>query len=145
GGRSGCAVRGPRVPWRQHVGFLSLDAAVARAGAAPLELRDVRVATTGRPVVRPVRSQCMSSCQGPVLAAGRGAGLLANRNFTLLWAGDALSEVGSQATSVTMPLLVLALTGSPAKAGLVGLARSLAYPLTPLPAGGPVDLLDRRG
>lgn len=86
----------------------------------------------------------MPSSQGPARTAGRGAGLLANRNFTLLWMGDALSEVGSQATSVAMPLLVLALTGSPAKAGLVGLARSLAYPLTPLPAGVLVDRWDRR-
>jgi MFS family permease len=86
----------------------------------------------------------VSSSRGPVRAAGRGAGRLANRNFTLLWVGDALSEVGSQATSVAMPLLVLALTGSPAKAGLVGLARSLAYPLTPLPAGVLVDRWDRR-
>jgi MFS family permease len=45
---------------------------------------------------------------------------------------------------VAMPLLALALTGSPAKAGLVGLARSLAYPLTALPAGVLVDRLDRR-
>jgi MFS family permease len=43
-----------------------------------------------------------------------------------------------------MPLLVLALTGSPAKAGILGLARSLAYPLTPLPAGVLVDRWDRR-
>jgi MFS family permease len=34
-------------------------------------------------------------------------GLLANRNFTLLWTGDVLSGLGSQATSVAMPLLVL--------------------------------------
>jgi MFS family permease len=52
--------------------------------------------------------------------------------------------VGSQATSVAMPLLVLALTGSPAKAGLVGFARALAYPLTPLPAGVLVDRWDWR-
>ncbi len=77
-------------------------------------------------------------------ATGRGRGLLINRHFTLLWMGDALSEVGSQATSVALPLLVLALTGSPAKAGLVGLARSLAYPLAPLPAGVVVDRWDRR-
>jgi MFS family permease len=77
-------------------------------------------------------------------AIARGTGLLINRRFTLLWMGDALSEVGSQATSVAMPLLVLALTGSPAKAGLVGLARSLAYPLAPLPAGVLVDRWDRR-
>jgi Transmembrane secretion effector len=71
--------------------------------------------------------------------------LLANRNFTLLWMGDVVSEFGSQATTVAMPLLVLSLTGSPAKAGIVGFARSLAYPLTPLPAGLLADRVDRRG
>ena len=86
----------------------------------------------------------MSSSDGPAPAAAGRAGVLANRSFTLLWVGDSLSEVGSQATSVAMPLLVLALTGSAGKAGLVGLARSLAYPLTPLPAGVLVDRWDRR-
>lgn len=76
--------------------------------------------------------------------SGRGLRLLATRNFTLLWTGDVLSELGSQATTVAMPLLVLALTGSPAKAGIVGLARSVAYPLAPLPAGVLVDRFDRR-
>jgi len=70
--------------------------------------------------------------------------LLANRNFTLLWVGDVVSGFGSQATTVAMPLLVLSLTGSPAKAGIVGFARSLAYALTPLPAGVLVDRFDRR-
>jgi MFS family permease len=70
--------------------------------------------------------------------------LLANRNFALLWIGDVLSEFGSQATAVAMPLLVLSLTGSPAKAGLVAFARSIAYPLSPLPAGVLADRFDRR-
>ncbi len=70
--------------------------------------------------------------------------LLANRNFALLWVGDVLSEFGSQATAVAMPLLVLSLTGSPAKAGLVAFARSIAYPLSPLPAGVLADRFDRR-
>jgi predicted MFS family arabinose efflux permease len=70
--------------------------------------------------------------------------LLANRNFALLWIGDVLSEFGSQATAVAMPLLVLSLTGSPAKAGIVAFARSVAYPLSPLPAGVLADRFDRR-
>lgn len=77
-------------------------------------------------------------------SSDRGGGLFANRNFTLLWVGDVLSEVGSQASSVAMPLLVLALTGSAAKAGIVGFARALAYPLGPLPAGVLADRFDRR-
>lgn len=86
----------------------------------------------------------MSSSRGASARSRAGGALFANRNFTLLWTGDVLSELGSQATAVAMPLLVLALTGSPARAGLVGLARSLAYPLTPLPAGVLVDRCDRR-
>jgi MFS family permease len=84
------------------------------------------------------------SLSAPPTAQRGATGWFINRRFALLWVGDALSEVGSQATSVAMPLLVLALTGSPAKAGLVGLARSLAYPLAPLPAGVLVDRCDRR-
>ena len=37
--------------------------------------------------------------------------LAKNRNYTLLWVGEMLSEVGSQMTTIAMPLLVLALTG----------------------------------
>lgn len=86
----------------------------------------------------------MSSSPGALPRSPTGGALLANRNFTLLWVGDVLSQCGSQATSVAMPLLVLVLTGSPAKAGIVGFARSLAYPLTPVPAGVLVDRWDRR-
>lgn len=86
----------------------------------------------------------MPCSHGHLAARDRGSRLLVNRNFTLLWTGAVLSELGSQATVVAMPLLVLALTSSPAKAGIVGLARSLAYPLTPLPAGALVDRWDRR-
>ena len=62
-------------------------------------------------------------------------GLRGNRDFTLLWVGDTLSQVGSQATTIAMPLLVLFLTGSAADAGLVGFARAIGYPLTALPGG----------
>lgn len=67
-----------------------------------------------------------------------------DRNFTLLWVGQTLSEVGSQVTTIAMPLLVLALTGSAAKAGLVGVARMIALPLVSLPAGVIADRGNRR-
>jgi MFS family permease len=69
---------------------------------------------------------------------------LRQRNFTLLWVGDTLSQTGSQSSTIALPLLVLALTGSPVKAGLVGFARSLGYGVSPLPAGVITDRLDRR-
>jgi predicted MFS family arabinose efflux permease len=70
--------------------------------------------------------------------------LARNADYRRLWIGDGLSDVGSQMTSLAMPLLVLSLTGSAAKAGLVGVARTLAYPLSSLPVGALADRLDRR-
>src|ERR1700752_2634987 len=67
-----------------------------------------------------------------------------NRASLLLWAGQAGSEVGSQVSTVAYPLLVLALTQSPAKAGVVGLAATLPLPLLALPAGMPADHVDRK-
>jgi MFS family permease len=70
--------------------------------------------------------------------------LVSNRDFMLLWTGEALSQLGSQASTVAFPLLVLALTGSPAKAGVVGLAKWLPLAITALPAGLAADRFDRK-
>jgi MFS family permease len=67
-----------------------------------------------------------------------------NRDFTLLWGSQVASTVGTRITSVAYPLLVLALTGSPALAGLVGFAQTLPFLLLYLPGGAWVDRWDRR-
>jgi predicted MFS family arabinose efflux permease len=67
-----------------------------------------------------------------------------NRDFALLWSGEALSMLGSQISLVAFPLLVLATTGSPAKAGLVGFARNLPVAVLALPAGVLVDRRNRK-
>jgi predicted MFS family arabinose efflux permease len=67
-----------------------------------------------------------------------------NRDFLLLWTGQVVSTVGTRASSVAFPLLVLALTGSPFQAGLVGFAQTLPFPLLFLVAGVVVDRVDRR-
>jgi predicted MFS family arabinose efflux permease len=67
-----------------------------------------------------------------------------NRDFQLLWGGQAVSLLGSQTSKIAYPLLVLAMTGSPAKAGIAGFAAMLGYLLFPLPAGGLVDRHDRK-
>ena len=67
-----------------------------------------------------------------------------NRDFLLLWSGQVVSTVGTRVTFVAFPLLVLALTGSPGKAGLVGFAQTLPYALVYLPAGAVVDRSDYR-
>ena len=68
-----------------------------------------------------------------------------NRDFMLLQAGQLLSQLGSQTSSIAYPLLVLAITHSPAKAGLVSFARLLATALCALPAGVAADRWSRRG
>jgi MFS family permease len=67
-----------------------------------------------------------------------------NRDWTLLMAGQLLSTFGSQLTTIAYPLLVLALTHSPAEAGLVGFARILPTPLLGLIAGEAADRWDRK-
>ena len=67
-----------------------------------------------------------------------------NRDYMLVWAGQGVSELGSQISTVAYPLLVLALTHSPAKAGVVGLAATLPLPLLALPAGMLADHFDRK-
>ena len=67
-----------------------------------------------------------------------------NRDFLLLQTGLLLSSAGSQMTSIAYPLLVLALTGSPAKAGVVAFVRLLAMALLALPAGLAADHWSRR-
>jgi hypothetical protein len=62
----------------------------------------------------------------------------------LLQAGQVLSSAGTQATSVAYPLLVLAVTGSAARAGIVGFARTLPAALLALPAGVAADRWSRR-
>lgn len=67
-----------------------------------------------------------------------------NRDFTLLWSGLVVSTLGSRVTSIAYPLLVLATTGSPGKAGLVGFLATLPYLVVQLPAGAYVDRWNRR-
>jgi len=67
-----------------------------------------------------------------------------NRDFVLLQVGQALSTVGSEASGIAYALLVLALTNSPAKAGLVGFARLVPWVLFALPAGVVVDRVNRK-
>jgi hypothetical protein len=67
-----------------------------------------------------------------------------NRDFMLLQTGQLLSNTGTQATSIAYPLLVLALTHSPAKAGLVSFARALPAAFLGLPAGVAADRMNRK-
>jgi predicted MFS family arabinose efflux permease len=66
------------------------------------------------------------------------------RDFQLLWLGQTVSALGSRVTSIALPLLVLAATGSPAQTGLTAFVFGLPLLLLTLPAGLLVDRWDRR-
>lgn len=66
------------------------------------------------------------------------------RNFMLLWSGQLVSWVGTEMSGIALPLVVLALTGSPAQAGGVAAIRGLVYVIWAIPAGVLIDRWDRR-
>ncbi len=67
-----------------------------------------------------------------------------NREFVALWSGQVVSTLGAQTSGTAMPLLVLATTGSPSDAGIVGAAGTLPFLIAHLPAGTLVDRWNRR-
>lgn len=67
-----------------------------------------------------------------------------NRDYMLLWSGQVVSNVGTQVSTLAFPLLILAVTGSPAQAGFVGALRALPYVIFSLPAGALIDRWDRK-
>jgi MFS family permease len=67
-----------------------------------------------------------------------------NRDYVLLQVGQGLSTLGSESTQIAYPLLVLALTNSPARAGIVGFMRFFPFVLFALPAGVAVDRWNRK-
>jgi len=73
-----------------------------------------------------------------------GVPLRRNRDFVLLQAGQLLSGIGTQSGLIAYPLLVLSLTGSAAKAGLVSFARAASSTVLALPAGVLADRWNRR-
>lgn len=67
-----------------------------------------------------------------------------NRDFLLLQSGQTLSTIGSESTAIAYPLLVLAVTHSPAQAGIVGFARIVPWALFGFLAGVAADRVDRK-
>ncbi|HEU0027406.1 MAG TPA: MFS transporter [Ktedonobacterales bacterium] len=77
-------------------------------------------------------------------AAERMSSLWRNRDYLLLWSGQALSDIGGAVSELAFPLLVLAVTHSAAQAGFVEALRALPALFMTLPAGALVDRWDRR-
>ncbi|HLL63810.1 MAG TPA: MFS transporter, partial [Propionibacteriaceae bacterium] len=71
--------------------------------------------------------------------------LFASRDFRLLLAGQTTSQLGTQVSSVALPLLtVLTLQATAFDVGLISAASTLAFALVGLPAGVWLDQLRRR-
>ncbi len=83
------------------------------------------------------------AAQAKVIAPKR-VPLWRNRDYMLLWSGQIVSSVGTRVSQLAFPLLVLALTHSPAQAGLIAALRGLPYALFILPAGAMVDRWNRK-
>ncbi|WP_433550766.1 MFS transporter [Micromonospora zamorensis] len=78
----------------------------------------------------------------PVRQAG---GLLRHRDFRLLWAGQAVSSIGSNVTTVALPLVAVAvLDAGTFQVAVLTAAAWLPWLLIGLPAGAWVDRLPRR-
>jgi len=67
-----------------------------------------------------------------------------NRDFVLLWTGQAVSMLGARVSSIAYPFLVLSLGYTAGDAGVVGFVAALPYLLFQLPAGVWVDRVNRK-
>ncbi|MFI0718370.1 MFS transporter [Streptomyces sp. NPDC021224] len=71
--------------------------------------------------------------------------LFRHRDFALLWAGQTVSEVGSQISVLALPLVAVVVLGASAwQVGLLSAAGTCAYLLVALPAGAIVDRVRKR-
>ena len=72
------------------------------------------------------------------------ASIWRNRDYMLLWGGQLASTLGTAASQVIMPLLILAITNSPEAAGIAGALRFFPYLVFSLPVGALIDRWDRK-
>jgi MFS family permease len=70
--------------------------------------------------------------------------LRVSRDFRLLFAGMAISDIGNEITFVTIPFQVFAITGSTLALGLLGLCDLVPLLFTPLIGGVVADTVERR-
>jgi MFS family permease len=70
--------------------------------------------------------------------------LARNHDFTVLWVGQTVSELGSRVSMFVFPLLAYQLTGSALAAGATEAVHLLGLAVALLPAGVLADRTDRR-
>jgi MFS family permease len=67
-----------------------------------------------------------------------------NRQFNLLWGGAVAAMLGLSTADIAYPLVILALTGSPLKAGMFATVQLIVSVAATLPVGQLMDRKDRR-
>ncbi|WP_411077998.1 MFS transporter [Streptomyces sp. cmx-10-25] len=67
-----------------------------------------------------------------------------HHDFLRLWLGRGVTQLGTAITDFALPILVLSLTNSPSRAGLLAALERLPYLLLAIPAGVLVDRWNRR-
>ncbi|MEP9363403.1 MFS transporter [Nocardioides sp. CN2-186] len=70
--------------------------------------------------------------------------LARNHDFTVLWVGQTISELGSRISTFVFPLVTFAITGSALTAAAAEAVYLLGFAATLLPAGVLADRVDRR-
>lgn len=78
------------------------------------------------------------------MADGNFRRLARNRDFTVLWMGQSVSELGTAMSLFVFPLVAYAITGSAMGAASVSAALAFGRVLVALPAGALVDRWNRR-
>src|SRR5258706_13546431 len=89
-------------------------------------------------------SQDNATDERQLLSSGQPQSLWRNRDYMLLWSGQALSDIGGAVSELACPLLVLAITHSPTQAGFVAALRTLPATLFSWFAGVLADRWDRK-
>lgn len=79
-----------------------------------------------------------------IFARSPAARLRRNRNFTIFWVGQTLSNIGDAVALIAIPLLVLHATGSVARMGIVTGLSGIGMLVAGLVTGPLVDRIDRR-
>lgn len=77
-------------------------------------------------------------------ASPQSVSLWRNRDYLLLWGGQAVSTIGTSITDLAFPLLILTVSSSPALVGVAGALGALPYVIFSLVAGALVDRWDRK-
>jgi MFS family permease len=89
-------------------------------------------------------SRNLSTSKDPPVSSDKAKSVWRNRDYLLLWSGQALSDVGGAVSELAFPLLVLTVTQSPAQAGFVAAFRTVPALLFNLFAGVIVDRWNRK-